>query len=283
MPKVSVIIPCYNHGQYVDEAVESVLNQTFQDFEIIIVNDGSTDKFTVEKLSNYKKAKTKVLQTSNQGLSAARNNGIKIAEGEYILPLDADDKIGDTYLEEAVNTLNNNKKIKIVYCLGKYYGGKEAPLEQPKLIEFKQMLLYSYIFCSGIFRVNDFFSAGGYNEDMKLGSEDWDFWIRLLKDGGEVYRIDKILFYYRYNSNSMDHGSTEEKRKERNRQILYNHTDLYLKYYPDLIEILREYEILKHEADKLEYYKQQIYNSLSYRIGNIILWPFKLFKKIINK
>jgi len=84
MPKVSVIIPCYNQGQYLDEAVDSVLNQTFEDFEIIIVNDGSTDDFTNNLLVNYHKPKTKVISTQNQGLPSARNNGIKIASGEYI-------------------------------------------------------------------------------------------------------------------------------------------------------------------------------------------------------
>ena len=77
VPKVSVIIPCYNHGVYIDETVDSVLDQTFQDFEIIIINDGSTDEFTVEKLKTYNKPKTKVIHTSNQGLSSARNNGIR--------------------------------------------------------------------------------------------------------------------------------------------------------------------------------------------------------------
>jgi glycosyltransferase involved in cell wall biosynthesis len=99
MSKVSVIMPCYNQGQYIDEAVDSVLTQTYQNYEIIIVNDGSTDEFTNEKLKNYNKPKTQVIHTANQGLSAARNNGIHASNGEFILPLDADDKIANTYLE----------------------------------------------------------------------------------------------------------------------------------------------------------------------------------------
>jgi glycosyltransferase involved in cell wall biosynthesis len=99
-PKVSVIIPCFNQGEYVDQAVDSVLKQSFQDFEIVIVNDGSTDPFTISHLQNYSRQKTTVVHTDNQGLAAARNNGIRQAKSEYILPLDADDKIGATFLEK---------------------------------------------------------------------------------------------------------------------------------------------------------------------------------------
>ena len=101
-PTVSVVIPCYNQGQYLDEAVESVISQTYQDFEIIIINDGSNDLETIEILKNYQKPKTRIIHTENQGVIAARNRAIEAAQGKYILPLDADDKIGNTYLEEAV-------------------------------------------------------------------------------------------------------------------------------------------------------------------------------------
>ena len=98
MAKVSVIIPCYNQGAYLNEAVESILAQSYRDFEIIVVNDGSTDEETNRLLSGYDRQQTRVLHTENQGLSSARNNGIREAQGEYILPLDADDRIDPTYL-----------------------------------------------------------------------------------------------------------------------------------------------------------------------------------------
>ncbi len=79
MPKVSAVIPCYNHGQYIDEAVDSILKQTYQDVEIIVINDGSTDQFTIEKLRVYCKPKTRVIHTENRGPSAARNTGIAAA------------------------------------------------------------------------------------------------------------------------------------------------------------------------------------------------------------
>ena len=132
MPKVTVVIPCYNQGQYVDKAVESVLNQTYQDFEIIIVNDGSTDAFTNNLLKNYHKPKTRVIHTRNQGLASARNNGIREAKGEYILPLDADDKIGNEYLEEAVMVLDEKPGVGIVYSEAETFGAVNGKWEMPE-------------------------------------------------------------------------------------------------------------------------------------------------------
>jgi len=93
MPAISVIIPCYNYGRFVEEAVDSVLASTFQDFEIVIVNDGSTDAFTNELLAKLDKPKTRVLWQSNCGLPCARNNGIRSTDSPYFLPLDADEKL----------------------------------------------------------------------------------------------------------------------------------------------------------------------------------------------
>ena len=93
MPKVSVIIPCYNAGEWIDEAVDSVLSQTYKDYEIIIVNDGSSDPLTQEKLRSYESSSIQVIHQENKGPAAARNTGIRSARGEYILPLDADDML----------------------------------------------------------------------------------------------------------------------------------------------------------------------------------------------
>ncbi|GAJ13471.1 unnamed protein product, partial [marine sediment metagenome] len=95
-PKISVIITCYNYARFLPEAVESVIRQTCQDFEIIIVNDGSTDnsKETAKTLTEkYPKHQTRLINESNKGLATARNVGIGKARGRYILPLDADDKL----------------------------------------------------------------------------------------------------------------------------------------------------------------------------------------------
>lgn len=228
--KISVIIPCYNQGAYIEETITSVLNQTFQDFEIIIVNDGSTDPDTNTYLKNLKKPKTKVIFTKNQGVASARNTGIKEASGDYILPLDADDKIGKEYLEKAVQILDKDLNITLVYCEAEYFDGKKGSWRLPEF-SFDRLLMNNIIFCSGIFRKKDWEKIGGYSENMVHGYEDWEFWISLLENGGNVYKIPEILFYYRIKKESRTISLMTNKENELKMivQNIINHKELYFK------------------------------------------------------
>lgn len=231
IPKVSVVIPCYNHGEYIDEAVDSVLSQAFQNFEIIIVNDGSADEKTCRILQDYNRPKTQVIHTENAGPSQARNSGIKLAKGEYILPLDADDKISHTYLEKAVNILENNENMGIVYCEAEYLGRERTDKWPLPEYSFPEILLRNMIFCSAFFRKSDWKKVGGYKINMEHGLEDYDFWLSLIEMGREVYRIPEILFSYRYNSEQI-RGRTASmiNRNYMTKcyaQLYRNHTNLY--------------------------------------------------------
>lgn len=228
MPKISVIIPCYNQGHFLEEAVQSVLDQTFQDFEIIIVNDGSTDPNTIEILNNFNKPKTRILHTTNQKLPSARNNGIKEALGQYILPLDADDKIGPEYLELANNVLDENPEVGIVYCQAEFFGARNHVWNLP-IYQFPHILLGNCIFCSALFRRTDWEKVEGYNPNMTYGFEDWDFWLSLINLGVYVHRIDKVLFYYRkHETPSMVEQLSGVKNLDMKNQIIANHRQLYL-------------------------------------------------------
>lgn len=228
MPKISVIIPCYNQGQYLEEVVQSVLNQTFKDFEIIVVNDGSTDQATIEILNNLNIPKTRVIHTTNQKLAMARNNGIKEAKGQYILPLDCDDKIGAKYLELANEILDNNSEMGIVYCKAELFGALEGEWKLP-LYNFPNILLWNCIFCSALYRKSDWEKVGGYNPNMIYAYEDWDFWLSLISLGVKVHRLDEVLFYYRqYNNdtsmvNQLNFGTFVAMKN----QIIANHKKLY--------------------------------------------------------
>jgi len=226
MPKISVIIPCFNQGAYLEEAVNSVLDQTFQDFEILVVDDGSTDAETIRMLEDYEKPKTRVIRTNNQGLSAARNNGIREAKGDYILPLDADDKIGPGYLEDAVLILDNHPEIGIVYCEASYFGVKGGRWDMPEYSPDK-MLNHNVIFCTSLFRKADWEAVGGYNVNMVYGWEDWDFWLSLIHRGKKVYRIPKVHFFYRIREVSMIQAMNEEKQFFMRLHAILNHRDLY--------------------------------------------------------
>jgi glycosyltransferase involved in cell wall biosynthesis len=226
MPKVSVIIPCYNQGIYLDEAVDSVLNQTYEDFEIIIVNDGSTDEFTNRLLTDYRKPQTRVLQTRNQGLATARNSGIAEAQGEFILPLDADDKIGPGYLEKAVEELAKNPETGIVYCYGELFGDRQGRIQAPEF-SVRKMLFSNLIFAAAFFRKKDWETVGGYNPNMSYGCEDWDFWLSLVEQGLTATRLPEVFFYYRVRESSMNQNMDRHKRLDMFRRIAANHPRLY--------------------------------------------------------
>ena len=277
MVKVSVIIPCYNLGSYIDEAVDSVLESTFQDFEIIIVNDGSSDEFTNQKLSTYNKPKTKVISTQNHGVCAARNTAIANSCGDYILPLDADDRIADTYIENAVKILEEKSEIAVVYPEVEFFGVEGAwEIEE---FSMTKMLQTNLIVVSGMYRKSDFVKTQGYDVNFKEGFEDWDFWLSLLELGGNVYRIPEKLFYYRLRDISRNSSIDKINLSVLRKKMVNKHINLYLKYLPDPISLLEENSGLK------EYMKSfiDIKQSVDYKIGRILLFPFRKLKSLFSR
>ena len=278
MPKVSVIIPCYNQGLFIGEAVNSVLSQTFTDFEIIVVDDGSNDQFTKKLLSNYAPKSTRIYQTLNKGVSAARNFAIEKSNGKYILPLDADDTIGSNYLMEAVNILDQNEEVKLVYANGVYFGSLTGIIKHPDYDE-PTMLKQNLIFNSSFFRKSDWEICGGYDETFLTGWEDWDFWLRLITHSNQIYKLDSFQLFYRITSDSRNSALKNEQLKIVEQQLYLKHISKYLKYFTLPITQLREIEYLKNEQANYIKYKKDIYNSLSYRLGSFLLSPLKLLRR----
>lgn len=252
-PTVSVIIPCYNQGQYLDEAVNSVLNQTYQDFEIIIINDGSIELETLEIIKDYDKPKTNVIHTENQGVAKARNQGIQTAQGKYIFCLDADDKVGNTYLEQSVKLLEHNDNLGIVYCQAELFGEINQKWEL-LTYKFPQILLANVIFNAGFFRRIDWEKTGGYNPNMIYGWEDYDFWLSLIELGREVYCIPEVLFFYRQKSISKSTIMNQEQYLYSYCQIYQNHQQLYQKnmsvIFSEIINLRESINDLKEQRDR---------------------------------
>ena len=202
MKKVSVIIPCFNHSEYLLDAVKSVVNSTYKNLEIIVVNDGSTEKTPQEIQSMLMPFDNVILiNQENSGVCAARNNGIIKASGEYILPLDADDRIADTYIEKAVSILEQNPDIGIAYCEAEFFGTGQNKKWNLKPATLSNMLIQNRIFPSGVYRKSKFLEVGSYKKEMELGCEDWDFWLSIIETGTKVYQIPEVLFYYRKKQN----------------------------------------------------------------------------------
>ncbi len=235
MPDVSVIIPCFNHGQYIHEAINSVLKQTCQNFEIIVVNDGSTDPQTISILKKIEHPKIKVVHTVNQGLASARNNGIREAQSEFILPLDSDDTIAPQYVEKALPLLKNDLGLGIVYCQAELFGDKKGIWKLPEY-SLKEMLFRNHIFHCAFFRFKDWEKVNGYNPNMKYGWEDWNFWLSLISLGKKVYQIPEILHAYRVRKGSMLGSMSIRQKAEMHVQIFLNHQDLFKDHLLEFFE-----------------------------------------------
>ena len=195
MCKVSVVIPHYNSFQYIKEAIDSVKAQTYENWEIIIMDDGSTN-VSFEELKKFEEDNIKVFSQENQGPAAARNAAIALSCGKYILPLDADDKIAPTYMEKAIPILENDSDIGIVYCRAEKFGRVNGYWALPDYSE-ELMVIDNIIFCTAFFRKEDWARVGGFPIFARLGVEDYAFWLKLLSLGRKVVQINEILFYYR--------------------------------------------------------------------------------------
>jgi glycosyltransferase involved in cell wall biosynthesis len=236
MPRISVIIPCYNQGAWLDEAVDSVLSQSYRDFEIIIVNDGSNDEQTISLLSGYDKPLTRVIHTPNQGLAMARNNGIREAAGTYLLTLDADDRIGPAYMEKAVAVLDREPATGIVYCQAETFGAVNGPwFAAPYTL--RRMLMGNLIFCAAFFRKSAWEAVGGYDRAMVAGYEDWDFWLSLIEQGAQVHRIPEVHFFYRVKQVSMATSMDWRKKTDMHHLIIQRHQKLYGNNLGQLLEL----------------------------------------------
>ena len=197
IPLISIIVPCFNQAQFLKEALDSVHRQSFKNWECIIINDGSTDNTeTIVQGCTLEDERFNYISQNNKGLSSARNAGIKIAKGEFILPLDADDKIADNYISEILQQFAGSPSLKLIYAKARKFGEVNEEWNLPEF-SLKRLAEENMIYCSAIFRREDWVKLGGYDENMIYGWEDWEFWIRMLKDGGEVLRLDFTGFYYR--------------------------------------------------------------------------------------
>lgn len=249
MVKISIIIPCYNHGKFIDETVDSCLKQSYKDFEIIIVNDGSNDPYTQNKLKNYKKDKTRVINISQSGPSTARNTGIRNSKGEYILTLDADDKIHENYIEKGIEILDSNQDIGIVYGKAKYFGRRNSVWELPEF-SLELMLKRNLIFSAALFRKSDWKAVKGFDEDIIHGKEDYDFWLSIIELGKKVYRIPEIMFFYRKHFVSKNSFSKRIKRIneiKRDEYILRKHKKIYGEHPDALIDMITELKLKQFE------------------------------------
>lgn len=270
--KVSIIVPCYNQGHFLPETLSSVLSQTYEDWECIIVNDGSTDNTEAVGSEWCKKdVRFRYILLGNGERCAARNTGIKESNGAYILPLDADDKISEDYLSLAVQAFSNNAEVQLVYARAEYFGdlSGEWPLED---FDWNKFIFYNQIYVSALFRRKDYDKTNGFNEQMKFGWEDWEFWISLLKPNPKVYRIPEICFYYRIRSQSTMQNMTYEQEKYSKRLIYLNHFEIYNHLFSDPITLYEDYRYGQNKIKLIE-------STILFQVHRYVSFPLRYLKR----
>lgn len=276
MPKVSIIVPCYNQAKYLPDTLDSVLAQTYKDWECVIVNDGSTDN-TEDVVLEYcqKDKRIKYISQNNCGVSASRNRGIRESDGYYILPLDGDDIIEATYLEKAVKYFEANPLTTLVYCKADFFGIKNEPWILPEY-NYESFIWNNSIFVSALYKRADYDKTNGYNNNMDKGFEDWDFWLSLLNKQSIVYRINEVLFHYRIKDQSRNVNAIISNLDLLLNQIYFNHKSIYDVYSCDIIKY---HNIIESQEKEL----YAVYNSKSFKLGHFLLTPFRLIRNILHK
>jgi predicted O-linked N-acetylglucosamine transferase (SPINDLY family)/glycosyltransferase involved in cell wall biosynthesis/GT2 family glycosyltransferase/SAM-dependent methyltransferase len=227
-PAVSVIVPCYKQAHYLPEAVASVVGQTFADWELIVVNDGSPDetsRVARDLIARHPGRRIRLLEKPNGGLADARNAGIREARGRLILPLDADDKLHPQMLQKTVALLKARPRVAIVYTDLARFGSVTDVVALPEY-DFKKLVHQNQLNCCSLFRREAWAAVGGYNPNMKLGYEDWDFWIGCGEKGFFGQHLPEPLFFYRVKNSSMFTKALEHHHAL-HAQIIANHPRLY--------------------------------------------------------
>ena len=250
MPAVSIISPAYNVAPYIRAAIESVLAQTFTDFELILVDDQSTDS-TLEIAREYERgdSRVRVLQQPNGGISVARNHALRTATGSIFAILDSDDLWQPTFLETQLAVLDQHPEIDIVTGNGVFLGGRldgqdarPYPDRRPAPDLANILRDETAVFIMSVFRRGVYDTIGGFDEDLRT-NEDYDYWIRAAIAGFTFFRNDKPLGFYRRRDDSL---SASELR------MLRGILEVLKKTRPAILERPVELAILDEQIARFE-------------------------------
>jgi len=245
-------------------SVDKARNETIA--EVIIVNDGSNEPTTCHVFQDLDENKYNVIHQPNQGLGRARNAGIEIAKGEFILPLDSDNLIRNAYFDLGVELLLQNPDVGVVYGDAEFFGERTGRWRVAEF-DWRRMVKVNHIDACGLYRKSAWESVGGYDESMPvMGFEDWDLWMRVALRGWKFVHIDEIAFDYRVRKGSM----------------LCN-TQRHLAEITTYIFDKPEYPILRALRDQGKELEGllRLKKSWDYRVGSAIVAPLRRIKRLL--
>jgi len=252
-PILSIIIPCYNSESTLDTTLVSVISQDFQDWEAIIINDGSTD--TTEEIALRwveSDKRFKYFAKPNEGLGKTRNHGIAKSNGLYILPLDSDNQLIKDFSKDAIAIFEKNQDIGVVYGDAQYFGEKNG-LWKVGEYDLKKILVGNYIDACAIFRKKLWVETGGYDEKMPhQGHEDWEFWIALGSLNVKFHHLNKITFKYYVSKNSMIRSFTDEMVLLNQDYIVKKYSKQYYLHYLNIFLFSEKKDEYFHKKLKSE-------------------------------
>ena len=233
-PRLSVIVTCFDLGRYLEETLQSIRAQSYQDFELCIVDDGSTDSDTVRLLERLS-ADVQVVRTDNRGLSAARNAGVASTRAPYICTVDADDILLPELFEKSIARLEADPSLGFVSHWVHAFGDESWDWK-PASCEFPALLDANAVNGAAVVRRSIVDAAGGWDETMRDGCEDWDFWITVVEQGYRGAIIPEILFHYRQRPDSMSRRKFADDGHSRlYRRLVDKHPETFRLYLADIV------------------------------------------------
>jgi glycosyltransferase involved in cell wall biosynthesis len=274
---VTAVIPCYNDGAYIQEALDSLLNQTIVPDKIIIVDDGS-DVLTRSIIQKINHPIISIIYQENLGVAAARNNAISKVETTFVLTLDADDTFEPTFIEKALVAIKSVPEIVAVCChykkfkKQKPYGDVIKPLGGSAV----SFLVKNNGIACALFKKEIWESVNGYDTNFDKGYEDWEFWISALKNNNVMYVIPEVLFFYRTKDVSRDQIALSKHDLSLKKQIFNKHQDLYLEHFEKVY-----LELIWRQKASLQTVVN-IKNGKTYKVGIAILSPIRFLKSIFK-
>ena len=229
-PDVTVVIPVHNDIRYLEETLASVYEQIHRSWEIVVVDDGSTDPAAIAFLDAMERPRLRLLRHGNTGLPGARNAGMKLARGEFLVPLDSDDELAPDFMSRLLAAFREVPSAGFAHCLARLHGDIDAIWIPRPFNPYWQLIENAVVGCV-LMRTTAWESVGGYDETMTSGNEDWEMWLRLTGAGWDQVRVEEPLFRYRKHGVSM--SVTTEGRFEQGRRMmrdrnpgLYHHAAL---------------------------------------------------------
>lgn len=230
-PQVAIVIPCFNLGEFLLEAIASVEDTVSVPYDLIIVNNGSTDRHTLGVLARLRRAGYRIVDQDNRGLAEARNRGIREANCDIFLPLDADNRLRPGFVEAALDVLARDRTVMAVYGDRRECGLRSGRV-QVGVPDLNRLLCGNYIDACAVIRLDAWRACGGYDPGMPVnGAEDWDLWLSMFERGFTLFRLDMETFDYRVRPESMlSEIQDPEVQAAIERYVLAKHAPFYLEH-----------------------------------------------------